>query len=1239
MDKNAIKKYAVWARRELISRVSHKALQYGISEKNIMPADADSVNGRLLSSAEKSQRRALIERIKRKGYNQVMEEAAYTWFNRFSALRFMEVNGYLPTRVRVFTDEENNFKPQILAEAIYMEMPGLDRDKVYELKDTDKTEELYKYLLITQCNALSGILPGMFEKISDYTELLLPDNLLREGSVIEQMISMIPEEDWKDQVQIIGWLYQYYNTEPKDNVFADLRKNIKITKERIPAATQLFTPAWIVCYMVENSLGRIFIDKWKNEGVSAGGRDREEATFEETEKKRIADEKRLAEQMGWKYYLPEAEQTPEVRKQLDENRRKYADPDVKDIKIIDPCMGSGHILVYAFDVLMQIYEKSGYSRRDAAQSILKNNLYGLDIDDRAAQLAYFAVMMKARRYDRSIFSRGIQPHLYAIPESNGLDRGAVDYFINNDPEIKKDFGILTDELRDAKEYGSILNISEVNFAALYDRIDVVHDDISIYRDVVLNTILPLIQAAEVMAMKYDVVVTNPPYMGSSGMGGKLNEFVKRKYPDSKSDLFAVFIERCAEMTSLSGYQAMITMHSWMFLSSFEKLRTKLMTKDIMNMAHLGARAFEEIGGEVVQTTSFVLRKRHISGYKGTYCRLIEPTTQQGKEDMFLSGENRYIAKQDNFSKIPGAPIAYWVTTSCFDAFKYGISLERLAQPRQGLATGCNDIFIRLWYEVDILKTLLSAPSYEAAISADFKWRPYNKGGNFRKWYGNNDFIVNWENDGYEIRNFVDRSGKLRSRPQNINTYFKESITWSKISSGSIAFRYKPTGHIYDVAGTSIFTNYDTLLYLAGFCNSCVALLIANILSPTINYEVGHIANFPIIFRDEKKDKVKSIVENNISLSKSDWDSFETSWDFKQHPLVQNRVMTGWGDDGPLSGSISQSFDMWREISEYRFNTLKSNEEELNRIFIDIYGLQDELTPDVDEKDVTVRKADLERDIRSLISYAVGCMFGRYSLDVEGLVYAGGEWDEKYCRWASFFNDDDKLNEALTEKGELIDGGWAGSSLWKYDGVRVDGKWKKATFEPDTDNIIPICDDNYFEDDITALFVKWVETVYGKDTLEENLRFIADALGGKGSPREVIRGYFINGFYADHCKIYQKRPIYWLFDSGKNNGFKALIYMHRYRKDLLARMRTDYVHEQQERYRTAVDDLNRRIGGASGSDAVRLRKQLQKILAQETEIRAYEEKIHHLADQMISIDLDDGVKVNYAKFQDVLAKIK
>lgn len=1193
MDKNAIKKYAVWARRELISRVSQRAALYEITDKDYGDASADSVLGRVMSAEEKHQRQALIAQIREKGYEQVMEEIAYTWFNRFIALRFMEVNGYLPSRVRVFTDDENNFKPQILTEAINMELDGLDMEKVYALKNANDDDALFKYMLIVQCNALSSILPGMFQRISDYTELLFPDNLLREGSVIEQMISMIPEEDWKDAVQIIGWLYQYYNVEPKDKVFADLKKNIKISKENIPAATQLFTPDWIVRYMVENSLGRIYVDKRKNEGIYAHGRGLDEMTWHEAESERIASEKLIADKMGWKYYLPEAEQTQEVRKQLDEIQNEYATLDVKDIKVIDPCMGSGHILVYAFDVLMQIYEASGYSQRDAAQSILENNLYGLDIDDRAAQLAYFAVMMKARQYDRRIFSRGIQPHVYAIVESNGLDSSSVEYFTNNDPKLKNDFGTLMDELRDAKEYGSILSISQVDFSALYARVEEVRADISMFREIVLNSVLPLIQVAEVMAQKYDVVVTNPPYLTISPSIPKLNDYVLKYYPESKYDLFSVFIERCQSMTSKSGLFSMITMHSWMFLSSYEKLRTKLSRIATINMIHLGARAFEEISGEVVQTTSFVMRKTHISEYEGTYCRLVSPNTQAAKEASFLSGDNQHFAKNEDFSAITGHPISYWASPTARSAYKHS-DLDKMAQPRHGLATSDNARFLRLWHEVNISKA-----SVFDRFNHEKKWFPMSKGGSYRKWYGNLEWLINYENDGEEIKAYAISIYKCSSRTiQNTQFYYKEGLTWSALASGGFSVRLQEEGSLFGSGGYCAFTDKNIRNYILALMNSKATGAFIQFVSPTLNYEVGHIKTIPVVIDDNLKETVDKAVDECIFFSRRDWDSYETAWDFKQNPLVNGTRLTA-------------AYATWKQECEDRFQQLKKNEEELNRIFIDIYGLQDELTPDVADKDVTVHRVFDSRDdvpesmkgsnyvrtmrdeIVSLISYAVGCMFGRYSLDVDGLAYAGGEWDAS----------------------------------------------KYASFAADKDNIIPICDDEYFEDDIVGLFVKFVKTVYGADTLDENLKFIADALGGKGAPKEVIRNYFLNDFYADHCKIYQKRPIYWLFDSGKKNGFKALIYMHRYREDTIARIRTDYVHEQQGRYRTAIADLESRIANADTGSRVKLTKQLTKLQNQAEELRVYEEKIHHLADQMIRIDLDDGVKHNYAIFQDVLAKIK
>lgn len=1167
MDKNAIKKYAVWARKELISRVAQKAQQYGITETEMVDAGADSVNGRVLTAQEMQQRRALIAQINEKGYQQVMEEVAYTWFNRFSALRFMEVNGYLPSHVRVFTDENNAFKPQILAEALHLELDKLDKDKVYALKETEQAEELYKYLLIVQCNALNSILPGMFQTIADYTELLLPDNLLREGSVIEQMISQIPEDNWQDAVQIIGWLYQYYNSEKKDDVFAALKKNVKITKENIPAATQLFTPDWIVRYMVENSLGRLWVEGHPDAKAQLLPTPEEQAAY--------TAGNRDPEDTKWHYYLEEAQQEPQVQAQLAEIRKQYADLTPEQIKVIDPCCGSGHILAYLFDVLMQIYENYGYTLRDAVASILQNNLYGLDIDDRAAQLAYFAVMMKARRYDRRFFSHTTQPHVYAIEESNRIEKPDVEFFCNGKPSLTDAMHTILTQLYDAKEYGSILTITPQDWDALYARFDEVADASSFHRESIRKKLLPLVQVAQTLAQKYDVVVTNPPYMGASNMNLDLSEYVKKYYPDSKSDLFAVFIEVCSRMAKQNGYQAMITQHAWMFLSSFEKLREKMMLTETVSMAHLGARAFEEIGGEVVQTTSFVRVRTHIDNFKGVYCRLIEPTTQQGKEDMFLAGEKRYTANQDDFGKIPGVPVAYWFSRKALHAFE-SMRLSEKYEARNGITTGQNDMFIRCWYEIE--------PNIE-------KWFKCNKGGAYRKWYGNQDYVIDWENNGYRLKNFKDDNGKLRSTLRSIEFNFQKCITMSQIGSATKSFRYLQEGFITEGASNNIYYKSDEYNLLA-FLNSKPCDYILELYNPTINVMPDDLRNLPLAYLSEHINS-NSLVEENIDLSKDDWDSFETSWDFTRHPFI--KAITKYPNMMDIGNIyLAECYDIWAGECEERFEKLKANEEELNRIFIDIYGLQDELTPEVEDKDVTVRKADLGRDVRSFISYAVGCMFGRYSPTYDGLAYAGGTWD--------------------------------------------DGKYN--IYKPDADGIIPICDDEYFEDDMMGRFVEFVRVVYGDGSLEGNLRFIANALGGKGQPKEVIRNYFLNDFYADHCKIYQKRPIYWLFDSGKKNGFKCLIYLHRYQPDTIARIRTDYVHEQQARYRTAIEGLEKQVAAAtSTSERVKLTKQLNKVQAQDNELHQYEEKVHALADQMIKIDLDDGVKHNYEIFKDVLAKIK
>lgn len=1175
MDKNAIKKYAVWARRELISRISQRAAIYGITENDCGDPRADSVHGQVLTPTEKKQRQALIMRVNHKGYQTVMEEVAYTWFNRFSALRFMEVNGYLPSRVRVFTDDSDDFKPQILSEAINLELDGLDMEKVYALKNGNQDDELFKYLVITQCNALSAILPGMFQKIEDFTELLFPDNLLRDGSVVEQMVALIPEEDWKDQVQIIGWLYQYYNSEKKDDVFAALKKNVKITKENIPAATQLFTPDWIVRYMVENSLGRVVINNLKYDVWS----DEEKAKIEQFKEK-------------WKYYIDDAEQTPEVEAELRAmEHNKYGSGEVEpfiDTTFIDPCMGSGHILVYAFDVFMDIYLAQGWSSRDAAQRIVEKNLYGLDIDDRAAQLAYFSVMMKGRQYDSRFFKRGVQPHVYAIQESNEIqyDKEFGDFLLEE--QHRETLRYLLEMFRDSKEYGSILTVEARDYLGFLSAwelsAEVTLENVMMFgwyagaKDIVSA----LAWQAHLLSQKYDVVTTNPPYMSSSGMVKTLNEYIRDKFPDGKSDFFSVFMERADMFVVQGGFTSLITMESWMFLSSYEVLRRKInLTKTIINMVHM---PYLGKGGTSLGinfgTAAVIMRKGYIPNYLAQYeYTVYYECNEDGIPYVFPTKNERWAtARQSDFSKIPGSPVAYWVSRNLVNLYQHPLIGSKFVA-KEGVGTRNDDIFLRLHWEVAV-----------QSIGVGKRWICTDKAGGYRKWYLGTSYVMDWENDGYRIKNYRNEDGSLRSRPQNTQYLFKPGISWGKVGSGASSFRYRDTGFGFNDAAPTLFGDNPFPLLAALNTNIYKALL--KIRGGTLNITCGVIEELPLLGYDEHEDEISLIVKENIRISRQDWNIFETSWDFEQHPTVHKALSRfHWNDDGPTT--IEYVYQYVAQDFEDRFQRLKANEEELNRIFIDIYGLQSELTPEVEEKDVTVRHADLGRDIRSLISYAVGCMFGRYDLGRPGLAYAGGEWDaERY-----------------------------------------------SLFPADKDNVIPVCDDEYFKDDIVGRFVEFVRVVFGDETLEENLKYIADALGGKGQPRDVIRSYFINGFYSDHLKVYQKRPIYWMFDSGKKNGFKCLIYMHRYQPDTIARIRTDYVHEQQSRYRTAIADLEKRMENAATGERVKLSKQLKKLQEQAEEIRVYEEEIHHLADQMISIDLDDGVKVNYAKLQDVLAKIK
>ena len=881
MDKPAIKKFAVWARNKLIADTKYRAGLVGVTETAVaepLPQSNESVQFfdvglpqpyRIEGDAVTQRQRFVAELNKETAkqgsytaaYQTVVDKVAYTWFNRLIAVRYMEVNDLLPSRTRVLSSADGRAEPQIVTtpfDAVLDYTPA-EQQQIVTLKNDNKLDEAFRLLFLKQCAALGDCLPRLFEQVDDYMPLLLALSFTDKDGVVCHLVNDIPESDWQDAVQIVGWLYQYYNTEPKEQVFANLKKNIKISAENIPAATQLFTPDWIVRYMVENSLGRLW-----GEG---------HPDFDKS---------------NWKYYLDEAPQEPQVAQQLAELRKGYAALTPEDIKCIDPCMGSGHILAYLFDVLMQIYRSAGYTDRDAAASIVEHNLYGLDIDDRAAQMAYFVVMMKGCHYDSRFLRRHLKPHVYAIQESGELTTDALGRLGKQESTARA----LLDGFKNAKEYGSILQpkVTLAELDALQEQLREVDgaSDMGNFTDQlvagqIVNVLYPLIEQARMLVQKYDVVVTNPQYMGSSGMNARLSDYVKKVYPDSKSDLFAVFIERCAQMDKRGGYQAMITQHAWMFLSSFEKLRAKLQLIDTVNMAHLGARGFDEIGGEVVQTTSFVMRSSHTKGYKGTYCRLIDGDSEKAKAEMFVSGENRYVAEQDNFSKIPGSPVAYWVAVSLFSKFQEGKAFVKYSKACSGLKTGDNDTFLRQWFEVQKSSIKFDCASVETAKASGAKWFPYNKGGEYRKWYGNRDLIVNFQNDGEEIRKQKEKGISIRIT--SYEKYFQEGITWTGLTSGQNTYRYCPKGTIFDSNKGPMFFNegHNLIKYFMALFNSKPAQYILDVLNPSMSLQNGDMEKFPVIVR--YKENVESIVDECIDEAKSDWDSFETSWDFKRHPLV------------------------------------------------------------------------------------------------------------------------------------------------------------------------------------------------------------------------------------------------------------------------------------------------------------------------------------------------------------------
>ena len=1188
MDKNKIKKYAINARTELINAIKVKLATLGIDENEIQDKLSistpdkeyyvDDNEANALTGAQIGWRKDIVAELNRHGYQEdsktaykdFVEEVAYTWFNRIIAIRFMEVNNYLPSRVRVLSSEEGKNEPDIINEAMEIsdDLGGYSNQEKELITTalTEKTPELmdslYTMLFIKQCDALSEILPGLFEETSNYLKLLFTPHYDR--GVIKELVNEIPEEYFdvkkEGQVQIIGWLYQYYNSEAKDYV-TGLPKSKKYRSTQIAEATQIFTPDWIVKYMVQNSLGKFWINVLKA-------------------RHKDLSEKDLVKKFNWKYYMLDAPQTEKVSERMDKENAKLKKYSIEDLKVIDPAMGSGHILSYIFDVLIQIYESEGYSRRDAATKIVEHNLYGLDIDNRAYQLGYFEVLMKYREYNRRAFRSNKNIHVLSIPSSvelNGIDIKSVltSYF---NKETVNSIENLIQSFTYGKDEGSLLKIKEnINFKLIKDILDDPRIISSIELQHIFKYVKLFYKAAKILNQQYEIIVTNPPYMGASRMNKELSSFAKKNFKNSKSDLFAMFLEGWNGHLASQGYCAMVTMQSWMFLSSFEKMRKQLLKKyTISNLMHME----NNVMGIAFGTAVTITHLPYDSEFKGTYHQIKMMDVKEHKINNLPVKENRYSQiSQSNFDKIPGSPIAYWVSENLINDFEKGTPLGELVQAKVGLQTGDTKRFLRQWFEVGIDNISFNSHSIKDSVESGKKWFPYNKGGSYRKWYGNYDYVVNWQNDGYEIRHFADDKGKIRSRPQNTEFYFKEAVTWSDVTSGSLSFRYIKTGTMFDVVGMSIFSENDTILFSAlGFLNSIVANHIMKIINPTIHQSVGYMIMEPIL----ETSLTDRIVKNSIKLAKQDWDAFETSWDFQKSPLLNQDA-----------ASLHQAYTSWSNEALTRFNQLKSNEEELNRIFIDLYGLQDELTPEEDDKEVSVRKADQVRDIKAFLSYFIGCVFGRYSLDQDGLVYAGGDWDDS----------------------------------------------KYTTFKPNKENIILLTDRQYFDDDrdIIVRLKEFLTKTFDPETLTENMDFIAQTLEPKKfergtSAEDIIRTYFLNDFYKDHAKIYQKRPIYWEFNSGRNKAFKALMYLHRYNTEQLPMVR-HYLHELQPAMNDLIEvDQNLLDQETTASAKSKYRKAIATLNKQMNEIMKYDQILDHLSQSLVDLDLDDGVLVNHEKLQ-------
>ena len=1210
MNKSSLKIFAIEARKELMEKMRTRLEILGITKNGIEKAKVIGkeveVKGTLYP---KESYDSLIRKYKQVGYEELIEESAYTWFNRLTALAFMEANGYIEEKM-IFNNGVKN-EPAIIDNYYEFEFfKNLDSDlqkELHNLRDENtpnSIEKLYSILMEEKCEDLSNIMTFIFKKKGTYSDILFPTGLLMENSLLVRLREEIGEEA---PIELIGWLYQYYNSEKKDEVFEGLKKNKKITKENIPAATQLFTPDWIVKYMVENSLGKLGIE---STGINENLKD------------------------NWKYYIDS---------EAEENLEKIK---IEDIKILDPAMGSGHILVYAFDLLFEIYENLGWSTKESVLSILKNNLYGLEIDERAGQLASFALMMKAREKFSRLFSvlkreEDFKLNTLIIEESNNLSERIRNKLKDNN---LNNLNKIIQEFEDAKEYGSILKLENIDKELLEREFNLLKEsldneqgtlifnedelDINIEED--LELIESLIVQHIALTNKYEAVVTNPPYMGGKGFSPKLKTYVEKNYKDSKSDLFAVFIERCNEFTKKNCYTSMITMQSWMFLSSFETLRKNIIEKtEIKSLNHLGTRAFSEIGGEVVSTVAWITKK--ISPKNGgIYIRLVDYNNAELKEQEFYNKNNYFQATQKDFEKIPGSPIAYWVSDKVRELFEKNQKLGEVGEAKQGLATADNNRFLRLWNEVSFTKIGYNMANSQEALESKKKWFPYNKGGEFRKWYGNQEYLVNWENDGYEIKNFYDEKGKLRSRPQNIEYYFKESISWTDITSSGNSFRYYPKGFLYDVTGMSYFIDESKQKNLLGILNNKLVYTITKILNPTLHLQIGDLVKVPyFIVKNEKND---DLVQQNISISKEEWDSRETSWDFEKLSLV---------DGKDLRTAFENYCSHWRD----NFVQLHKNEEELNKLFIEIYDLQDEMDEKVSFDDITILKKEAkiveidnsvpkdfsnesekylydrgislefnkEELVKQFLSYAIGCIMGRYSINKSGLIIA---------------NSDDILE--LLENKFIVKG--------------TDGEIRQeieSKFLPDKFGIIPITDEKDFSNDIVEKVKEFIKFVYGEENLKDNLNFIAEALGNKDNKptEEIIRTYFIKDFYSDHLQRYQKRPIYWLMNSGKKNAFSCLFYMHRYEPLTVARVRADYLIPYQEMLENKRKFIERQLSDddISAKEKKNIEKQLKELDTSLKELREYANEVKHIAEQKISLDLDDGVNVNYEKLGAILKK--